>query len=476
MRGTNTSKVDLPTASNTENQRPALSECPICGGIGWISYDVPVGHLNFGKMYRCSCQLSDLESRQLERLRRLSNMHHLERMTFDSFTPDITVPSGWQRKSIHLALERSYAFARKPQGWLVLRGGYGCGKTHLAAAIANECLSRGQPALFINVPDLLDHLRAAFAPSSETSFDQRFEEVRNAPVLILDDLGTQNATPWAQEKLYQILNYRYNAQLPTVITTNQDLSDLDPRVRSRLTHVEFAQNVEILAPDFRQGTDQIASGIGELSTLQFHAAQTFDSFHLRKDELPREQSDELGQALALAQSYAAEPHDWLVFTGDPGCGKTHLAAAIANKLADNGHSILFVVVPDLLNHLRAAFDPQSSVRYDTRFDEIRTASFLVLDDLGTESATPWAREKLYQIFNFRYVARLPTIITTSSKPEQIDPKLLVRVLDPTRCTLVPIHAPSFHRGSFARESAQFTSDGGKAVTGKRKQSSYQRKY
>src|SRR4030042_1497164 len=241
----NISKANMPTSSNTSSPKPAPGECPICGGMGWIAYDVPIGHPNFGRAFRCSCQLADLESRQLDRLRRLSNMHHLERMTFVTFTPDGHGLNDRQRMSLRLAYERAAALAHKPQGWLLLRGGYGCGKTHLAASIANECLLRGQPVLLVNVPDLLDHLRATYGPDSEVRFDERFEEVRDAPVLILDDLGTQNATPWAQEKLYQILNHRYNAQLPTVVTTNQDLADIDPRLRSRLLHVEFVEQVKI---------------------------------------------------------------------------------------------------------------------------------------------------------------------------------------------------------------------------------------
>jgi DNA replication protein DnaC len=295
--------------------------------------------------------------------------------------------------------------------------------------------------LFVNVPDLLDHLRSTYGPESEVSFDERFEQVRDAPVLILDELGTQNTTPWAQEKLYQILNHRYNAQWPTVVTTNQDLADIDPRLRSRLLHVEFVEQVKILAPDYRgMGVDQAQP---ELSSLQFHRDQTFDSFDLRQGELPSEEADNLKRAFTLAQNYAAEPHDWLVFTGDYGSGKTHLAAAIANHRNDQGYPVLFVVVPDLLDHLRAAFSPQSPVSYDKRFEEVRTSPLLVLDDLGTESATPWAREKLYQIINFRYAARLPTVITTASPIEDLDPKLATRILDTTRCTTFAILAPSY---------------------------------
>jgi len=439
----------MPTISNTRQSQADPGVCPICGGTGWISYDVPVGHPQFGKLFRCTCQLPDLESRQLDRLRRLSNMQHLERMTFETFIPEGQGRNEKQRTSLRIACEKAMAFSRKPNGWLLLRGHYGCGKTHLAAAIANECLRRGQPVLFVNAPDLLDHLRATFGPESEVSFDERFEEVRDAPVLILDDLGTQNATPWAQEKLYQIFNHRYNAQLPTVITTNQDLSEIDPRLRSRLLHIEFVEQIKIHAPDFRgMGFDE---GQSELSSLQLHRDQTLDGFDLRVGELPAEESDNLKRALALAQQYAADPKDWLVFTGTYGCGKTHLAAAIANSRDDQGQPALFVVVPDLLDHLRAAFGPQSRVSYDKRFDEVRTAPLLALDDLGTESATPWAREKLYQIVNYRYAARLPTIITTSWTIEELDPKIATRILDSTRCTVFAILAPSYRgRQSSAR--------------------------
>jgi len=67
----------------------------------------------------------------------------------------------------------------------------------------------------------------------------------------------------------------------------------------------------------------------------------------------------------------------------------------------------------------------------------------VLDDLGTESATAWAREKLYQLFNYRYNARLPTVITTAVPIEQLDPRLASRMLDGIRCTFFVLEAPSY---------------------------------
>jgi DNA replication protein DnaC len=330
-----------------------------------------------------------------------------------------------------------------------LRGGYGCGKTHLAAAIANRCVERGQPVLFITVPDLLDHLRAAFAPASPAEYDARFEQVRTAPVLILDDLGTESSTPWAQEKLFQIFNYRYNARLPTVITTNHDLEEIPLRLRSRLVDPDLAKIVSIAAPDYRRAG--VAQDQSDLSSLSLHTHQTFKNFDPRKGELPREEEENLKRAFDIARRFAEEPHDWLVFAGTYGCGKTHLAAAIANYRAARGYPALFVVVPDLLDHLRATFNPQSTVSFDKRFEEVRRAPLLILDDLGTESATPWAREKLYQIFDYRYNARLPTVITTATPIEELDPRLATRMLDVSCCTPFAILAPPYRGGTLRRK-------------------------
>ena len=101
------------------------------------------------------------------------------------------------------------------------------------------------------VPDFLDHLRFTFSPESNVSYDQLFESVRNAPLLILDDFGEQSTTPWAQEKLYQVINYRYNARLPTVITTCCSLDEMENRISSRLVDAKISLVFNIMAPDYR---------------------------------------------------------------------------------------------------------------------------------------------------------------------------------------------------------------------------------
>ena len=100
------------------------------------------------------------------------------------------------------------------------------------------------------MPDLLDHLRATFNPNALTPYDKRFEEVRNTPLLVLDDLGTHSATPWAEEKLYQLFNHRYNARLPTIITM-VDTAELHPRLKSRVLDPGRCTSIVITAGSYR---------------------------------------------------------------------------------------------------------------------------------------------------------------------------------------------------------------------------------
>ena len=425
--------------------------CPLCRGLGYISLDVPLGHPHFGKLFPCSCRMAELQVRRDETLRSLGNLEALQRFTFDTFCPDGQGLPVERQRNLRAAYQEAVAYAQRLEGWLLLMGGYGCGKTHLAAAIANDVLSRGIVPLFVTVPDLLDHLRGAFVPEAAQSYTDRFEQVRTAPLLILDDLGTEYATPWALEKLFQLLNYRHMAALPTVITTNQELDRIDPRLRSRLADHAVVEIVTILAPDFRLGG--VDRGASPLNTLPYYSDMTLDSFDLRRGELTKEEIQILANAVGLARSYAAAPEGWLVFSGANGVGKTHLAAAIANEQVRLGQPAVLVVVPDLLDYFRAAFSPHSSVSLDRRFDEVRRAPLLVLDDLGTESATPWAKEKLFQLINHRYVAKLPTVVTTVMGPRDLDPKIAIRFADRSRSTQYEVKVPPYLGGARGPRSA-----------------------
>lgn len=445
--------AELPGKSTTSsNANPGSSEdtssavCPLCGGeslcggLGVIRYDVSVDDPRFGKLFRCPNHRVELDSERQEKLLKISNLSAFADKTFASFhirsdyTPE-------EQDSLKIALQAAHQFADNPEGWLLLKGTYGCGKTHLAAAIGNWRLLKGDMVLFITTPDLLDHLRNAYSPSSDTDYDDLFQRVRNTRMLILDDLGVENPSQWAQEKLFQLLNHRYSYRLPTVITTNMDFQRLDPRLRSRLADKTQVFLVTIEAPDYRNADSSLHDPL--LLNLELYRDMTFESFDV-KEKLHTNEQRNLEKALEIAQNYAKELGGWLVLTGIYyGCGKTHLAAAIAHYQRSLGKNVAFVTVPDLLDYLRDTYNPNAATSFDRRFQNIRNVDLLVLDDLGVENATPWAKEKLFQILDYRYVAQLPTIITTAKPLKELDERMQSRLMDRRRCLNFEIKGPTY---------------------------------
>ena len=440
MSSQDSSKIDPSAASYAGDP-----ECELCGGVGYLRRDLPVGHPDFGRIQICTCRAGQIKQQVRNDLHKMSNLDELTHLTFENFKPRGQIGMGpAQADSLERAYNHARQFAGKLEGWLVLQGNYGCGKTHLAAAVANFVVDIGVPTLFLTVPDLLDSLRFSYN-NPVSSFEERFDDIRRSPLLIMDDFGTENATPWAQEKLFQILNYRYINNLPLLITTNLSLNQLEGRIRSRLQDPELVTRVNILAPDYRRPMDD--TGHSELSSLSMLSERTFGNFSLRENEnLEKDERKKLESAFKAAQKFAEKPQGWLVLQGDYASGKTHLAAAIANYRTGEGVPPLFIMVPDLLDHLRATFNPESTVSYDRRFDEVKTTPLLVLDDLGTQSMTPWVKEKLYQLFNYRYNGGLATVITTADTLSEIDPRIRSRMLDRRICRIYAITAPPFRGG------------------------------
>ena len=139
----------------------------------------------------------------------------------------------------------------KAQG-LMLMGGYGTGKTHLAVAILRETAEAGIPGMFVVVPDLLGKMRASF-DRKDGKADELVTTAKNARLLVMDDLGAENPRPWVVELVYVLINHRYEHMLPTVITTNYSGNELEAvfgrRIMSRLA--EMTTPVNIRAEDYR---------------------------------------------------------------------------------------------------------------------------------------------------------------------------------------------------------------------------------
>jgi len=479
-----TPKANSPNTSSATRQTLGDPACPHCQGTGYIRYEVALDDPRFGRLEPCTCRSADIAQGARERLFDLSHLDRLSHLTFENFdvrgnkkAQNLSVQD---RHSLETAKQEAETFATSLQGWLLLEGGYGCGKTHLAAAIANFAVNRGVPTLFITVPDLLDSLRFAFA-NPETTFETRFDEIRDSALLILDDFGTQNATAWAQEKLFQILNYRYINKLPMVVTTNLMLDEIESRIRSRLQDDEFVKHVRIGAPDYRRPTETSNPGISMLLLPEIQK-MTFQNIETRENELGQEslvaikirrQENSIGgsknfiardlvhhrvtqddlktlsNAFHAAVAFAESPEGWFVLLGGSYCGKTHLAAAIGNYRIALGGQAIMVEVSTLLDYLRQTFSPKSDVSFDRRFHEIKATPLLILDDLKESGLSSiWAEDKLHQILNHRYYAHLSTVITSSLRQEEFAlnyPGLWNKILDTEKCQVRAIDMTPYHR-------------------------------
>ena len=103
--------------------------------------------------------------------------------------------------------------------------------------------------------------------------------------------------------------------------------------------------------------------------------------------------------------------DSLIIMGKSDTGKTHLAAAIANKLIENDKTVLMERLTNLLDRIRETYE--NNTKSENELIEIYSnADMLIIDDLGTEKISNWALEKLYTIIQNRYENGLPIIITT----------------------------------------------------------------
>jgi len=170
------------------------------------------------------------------RISRVLKNCRLEKFRFDYYAPEMADKT--HREGAARALNAAKNFVaecqKNPHGLGILfTGPVGSGKTYLAASIANELMEAQLQVLFLVVPDLLDELRASY--KTEVNEMDLLDTARTIPILILDDLGAHNYTDWTRNRLYSIINYRMNELLPTVITSNLSLDEMEDYIGVRTT-------------------------------------------------------------------------------------------------------------------------------------------------------------------------------------------------------------------------------------------------
>lgn len=250
----------LPPLEPLEPDPPHLEapgvnpNCSVCHGLGHVKRDLRPGEPGFGDALPCpKCRGPAIERAKIERMR-AGIPKGLRGKSLESFPGS---PSALARVK-----EEYVALAGDPEGpelpWLVLFGPKGTGKTGLAVGVC-EALARRNPqwtVIFDTVPAIMGRIKATFEPEPEFTTSQVVDALKNADVLVLDDLGTQRSTPFVEETLFELLNYRYVERLRTIITTNLGLdklakqSDQMDRIVDRV--YEVAVVVAVLEPNLRR--------------------------------------------------------------------------------------------------------------------------------------------------------------------------------------------------------------------------------
>ncbi|MBD3878698.1 MAG: ATP-binding protein [Quinella sp. 1Q5] len=129
------------------------------------------------------------------------------------------------------ALAKTYIFFDEG-GSLYFHGACGTGKTFLASLIAKECIRRGQGVIFGNVPLLLDEIKKTFNDPQASSQVVLRKYIR-CDLLIMDDLGTGVLSDWSIGEMYKIIDGRYNAEKPTIFTSNYSIEGLEARFSAK---------------------------------------------------------------------------------------------------------------------------------------------------------------------------------------------------------------------------------------------------
>lgn len=113
------------------------------------------------------------------------------------------------------------------QKGLYLYGNFGCGKSYLIAAMFNELAKTGVKSAIVFWPAFLSDLKSSFNSDYRNEFSDKYNEVKKAPLLLIDDIGAESMTPWSRDEiLCPLLQYRMDEKLPTFFTSNLDLDAL----------------------------------------------------------------------------------------------------------------------------------------------------------------------------------------------------------------------------------------------------------
>jgi DNA replication protein DnaC len=201
-------------------------DCDVCGGHGWVRRNVPTDHPDFGKAFPCACAEPIFRQHRLDRIFGKAQIPD-EEFGKVSFSTYALLPDGDQ-----MAREMVEQWASDGEGSVFLWGNVGRGKTGLGiCALRHRVEVQGCDALYRYVPELLDDIRRGFDRDlGGLSSGEILDAIRETNLVLLDDVGKENPTPWVRETFHKLIDYRWRHHLPTIFTSNDPLTKLEGRM------------------------------------------------------------------------------------------------------------------------------------------------------------------------------------------------------------------------------------------------------
>ena len=207
------------------------------------------------------------------KLRKAGLIGWLAGATFGNYKPRPDWPAATKCKERVQVYGMSFLDGDLPVGknWLILFGDYGLGKSHLGAAIIREAIDAGMQNVYFRVwPEYLKRLQATFNNNnSDGETEQEISaELQQGQLVVIDDLDKRQPSEWVKGTLYEVLNYRYNHGLPTVLTFNYGPDDVAAKAPGRLALEDYLGRavidrligaaydmVEFVGPSYRSGIE-----------------------------------------------------------------------------------------------------------------------------------------------------------------------------------------------------------------------------
>ena len=236
---------------------PKPEKCKYCGKTLYYECVVLMGQAMIWNLEkpRCDCEKAvafwkgwDAKQEKIKKEKELAEEQELRKQKIEA----ILGKSGIKKRYLSRTLESFKVTAENSEAFkiavdyikqfdkysaqgkgLYLEGTCGTGKTHLAVAIALKLISKGVPVICKTSIDILGDIKRCYERNSEVTEEEVLEAYKTVDLLIIDDLGKEQVTEWSVPVLYSILNERYEALLPTIITTNYNTTALAEKLSVR---------------------------------------------------------------------------------------------------------------------------------------------------------------------------------------------------------------------------------------------------